>query len=61
MKSIVIIVWLLVGAGTIGISAFMMYYKLDNWGWFLFAGLAILAGLTAKDSVTIYHEEEDEC
>jgi hypothetical protein len=60
MKYIVIIFWLLVGAGCIAVAAYLKYKMMGDWGWFLLAGLAILSSLALKDRVTINEDEEDD-
>src|ERR1700749_2445556 len=60
MKNIVAIFWLLVGGACLGMAAYMNYKGVTNWGWFLFAGLAILASITLKDNITINEEDEED-
>lgn len=60
MKAIVAIFWLLIGGGCLGMAAYMHLNGVENWGWFLFAGLVILASITLKDSVTINNDEEED-
>lgn len=60
MKYVIVIFWLLIGGGCLGVAAFLKYHEMHDWGWFLIAGLAILAGIALKDNVTINDEEEDD-
>jgi cell division protein FtsW (lipid II flippase) len=60
MKHIVAIFWLLIGGGCLGMAAYMNVHKITNWGWFLFAGLAILASVTIGDNVTINEDDEED-
>lgn len=60
MRHVLAIFWLLIGGGCLGMAAYMKLHEVPDWGWFLIAGLAILAGITLKDNVTINDEEEDD-
>lgn len=60
MKLIKIILLLIIGGSCLGAAAYMCVYNINDWGWFLFAGLAILAAATLKDNITITQAQEAE-
>lgn len=60
MKMLIFVFWIAIGGGTIGASIYMSCNNLPNWGWFLFAGVAILASATLNDRVTIINKDDDE-
>ena len=61
IKSIFFIFLLIISAGCIGAAVYMACANIENWGWFLFAGILIIGGITvkSKDNVTINEEEDD--
>lgn len=48
--NILFLFFILVAAGCILTAALMAYNGLPNWGWFLFSGILILAGITIKEN-----------
>jgi uncharacterized membrane protein YiaA len=54
------IVFVIAGLGLCAVGAYMAIKSTDGWGWFLFAGILVMGGVTYSSDGKDNEEEDDE-